>query len=135
MNKRNLFLVFFAGALFLPPLFSPAKAQGPAPAATAPQIARFDLDPPTRLMPGEAMIFRLTGTSGGQASVIIDGVNQRVALPEVMPGIYEGAYTLKKGDRLDYDTAVHGQLRLGKQQYTAVLSQPLVNTTAVATSN
>ena len=114
--------------------FGPAHAQGPASPIAAPGIERFDLDPPSRLVPGEAMIFRITGTSNGIASVRIDGVNGKVALHEVMPGIYEGAYTLRRGDRIDADSAVTGILRFGNNERTAVLRQPLVDATTVATS-
>ncbi len=109
-----------------------AQAQSHAEAITTPKIERFDLDPPARLVPGEALIFRLTGSSRANASVSIEGVNRKVALHEVMPGIYEGAYTIKKDDRIAFDSAVVGNLRRGNQELAAVLLQPLVETPAVA---
>ena len=125
-------LLVIAAALFLPPIFFPAQAQGPA--AAAPTIERFDLDPPERLVPGEALIFRLTGSPRANASVSIEGLNRKIALREVMPGIYEGAYTLRQGDQVSVDSAVTGNLRRGNQQLSAALGQPLVDTTAVAVS-
>lgn len=98
----------------------------------APRIERFDLDPPTRLLPGEALIFRLTGSSRGDASVSIQGVKEKVALREVMAGVYEGAYTIRNSDRIDVDSVVTGNLRLGNQELSTVLGQPLVDISAVA---
>jgi len=100
----------------------------------APRIERFDLDPPARLVPGEALIFRLTGTSRGNASVSIDGVNRKIALREVMARVYEGAYTIRTGDRIDVDSVVTGNLRHGNQELSTVLAQPLVDNSPVATS-
>lgn len=127
-------LLVIAAALFLPPIFFPAQAKAQGPAAAAPAIERFDLDPPGRLVPGEALIFRLTGSPRANASVSIEGVHRKIALREVMPGIYEGAYTLRQGDQVSVDSAVTGNLRRGNQQLSAALSQPLVDTTAVAVS-
>ena len=124
MKKLSMFLLI-AAWLFLPPVVFSAD---PAPA-----IQSFDLDPPTRLVPGEALIFRLTGTPRANASVKIEGVNRKVALREAMPGIYEGAYTIKAGDRVDLDSVVTGNLRVGGKEFNAVLGQSLVETPAVAT--
>ena len=134
MNKRSIFLVFFAGVLFLPPFFFPAQGQGPASATAAPRIERFDLDPPARLVAGEALIFRITGSPSCDAGVSIDGVDRMVPLREVMSGIYEGAYTIQTGDRIDVHSSVTGQLRYGSQELKTVLAQPLVDTTDVAVS-
>jgi hypothetical protein len=133
MKYERSMLLVIAAALFLPPFFFPAQAQGPA--AAAPAIERFDLDPPQRLVPGEALIFRLTGSPRANASVSIEGVNRKVALREVMPGIYEGVYTIRKGDQISVDSAVTGNLRRGTLELSAALGEPLVETsTAVAAS-
>jgi hypothetical protein len=114
--------------------FGPAQAQPPASQTVAPRIDRFDLDPPSRLVPGEALIFRLSGSPRCSASVTIDGVSDEIALNEVMTGVYEGAYTIRKGDRIDVDSAVIGNLRLGKQDFSTVLRQPLVENSPFAAS-
>jgi hypothetical protein len=124
-------LLIIAAALFLPPVFFPATAKAQAP---APTIERFDLDPPDRLVPGEALIFRITGSSRASASVSIEGVNRKIALREVIPGIYEGAYTIRSGDQISIHSAVSGNLRRGNQELSAALAQPLVETTSVATT-
>ncbi len=137
MKRRSIALVFIAAVLVLPPILFPsasARAQGPAVASAAPRIERFDIDPPGRLVPGEALIFRISGSSGGAASVRIGGVKGKLALPEVMTGIYEGAYTIKAGDEIGVDSLVIGSLRHGNQELSAVLGQPLVEHSAVASA-
>ena len=114
--------------------FGSAQAQGPASPVAAPRIERFDLDPPNRLVPGEALIFRLTGSPRGNASVMIDGASTKIALREVMTGIYEGSYTIRNGDRIEVDSVVIGNLRHGNQELSTVLGQPLVENVPVAAS-
>jgi hypothetical protein len=123
-------------AAFLPLLLpsGSARAQQPASPIAAPAIDRFDLDPPKRLAPGEALIFRISGSTRGSASVSIDGVRSRIALKEVMTGIYEGVYTIRNGDRIEIDTLVTGHLRLGKQEHSTFLRQALVEIPPVADS-
>ena len=140
MNSHPIARVF-APAVFLSLVllslgfsFGSAQAQGPASPIAAPRIERFDLDPPDRLVPGEALIFRLSGSARGKASVRIDGVGEKLALKEVMAGIYEGAYTIKNGDRIDLDSAVTGYLRHGNEELSTVLAQPLVENSPVAAS-
>ena len=133
-HKRSIVIVI-AAWLFLPPLaFSSGSpgAQPPAVEIVAPKIQRFDIDAPDSLKPGEALIFRISGTPRSNASVSIAGVKQKVALREVMSGIYEGAYTIKNDDRIDVDSVVTGHLRRGNQDIAAVLGQPLVDVSAVA---
>ena len=130
MKYKRATLLVIAAWLFLPPLvFSSTSAR-----AQAPSIERFDLDPPERLAPGEALIFRITGSARADASVNIEGVNRKIALREVMPGIYEGVYTIKAGDRIDVHSGVSGNLRRGNQELKTALAEPLVETTAIAIS-
>ena len=112
-----------------------ARAEAPVSIAAqiaAPRIERFDLDPPQSLAPGEALIFRITGSPRSTASVSIAGVKQKVALREVIAGVYEGAYTIRNDDRIDVESVVTGSLRHGNQQLSAVLGQPLVDVSALA---
>jgi len=95
---------------------------------TIPKIDRFDVDPPDRLVPGAELFFSLTGSPGGRASVRIAGVRGKLNLEEVRTGVYEGAYTVKNRDRLQSNSVVTGNLRLGKQERSMVLKQSLVET-------
>ena len=117
--------------------FSLARAADPlvAKLGSAPRIERFDLDPPARLVAGEALIFRITGSPRSHAGVSIEGVDHVVPLREVMNGIYEGAYTIRANDRIDVNSAVTARLRVGAQELKTVLAQPLVDTTAFASSS
>ena len=138
MKYKRATLFVIAAWLFLPPLVfssTSARAQGPASVASAPAIQSFDLDPPTRLVAGESLIFRLTGSPHARASVKIEGVNRNISLREAMPGIYEGAYTIRAGDRIDLDSVVTGNLRIGDREFKAILGQSLVETSAVAASD
>ena len=109
-----------------------ARAEAPAAQIAAPKIERFDLDAPKRLASGEALIFRITGTPRFSASVSIAGVKNNVALREVIAGVYEGAYTIKAGDRIYVDSVVTGHLRRGNRDIATVLGQPLVDVSALA---
>jgi len=99
---------------------------GTASASAAPNIDRFDVDPPNRLVPGAELFFTLSGSPGGSASVRIDGVMGKLALEEVRAGVYEGAYTVRNRDRIEVNTVVTGNLRLGNQERSKVLGQALV---------
>jgi hypothetical protein len=134
MDKR-LILLILAAWLFIPPLVFPsgsARAQQTASPMVAPRIDRFDLDPPKRLAPGEALIFRISGSPRGDASVTIDGVRGKVTLREVMTGIYEGVYTVANDDQIAVNSIVIGTLRLGNQERSTLLDQPLVENPRVA---
>jgi len=124
----------FASLAFLTLGFSlgTAQAEQSASIIVAPKIERFDLDAPQRLAAGEALIFRISGTPRANASVSIAGVKQKIALREVMTGVYEGAYTIKRDDRIDVDSVVTGHLSRGNQDIAAVLGQPLVDVSALA---
>lgn len=111
-------------------LVAGAAARWPGGAASAnatPRIERFEVDPPSSLVPGAELIFTLAGSPGGTASVRIDGVNGKLALEEIRPGVYEGAYTVRNRDRLAVNTVVTGNLRLGNQERSTVLGQALVD--------
>ena len=94
----------------------------------SPQIVRFELDAPIRLVAGETLIFRIAGSPDGTASIRIDGVKGKITLREVRAGVYEGAYTITQADRIDADSIVMGVLRVGNRERSTVLAQPLVET-------
>lgn len=98
---------------------------GSASARSSPKIDRFDVNPPNRLVPGSDLAFKLTGSPDAIASVRINGVKGKLNLEEVRPGVYEGAYTVRNRDRLEPNTVVTGNLRIGKQERSQVLSQSL----------
>jgi hypothetical protein len=80
-----------------------AAAPTPAPAPQQPQavaIQRFTAAQVDRLEPGTELKFALDGTAGQRVSFTIEGVASGIPMREVRAGHYEGAYVLKRGDRL-----------------------------------
>ena len=100
---------------------------GNGPANGMPKIDRFDVNPPNHLVAGSELIFTLEGSPDASASVRINGVRGKLALEQVRPGVYEGAYAIKNRDRIAPDTVVTGNLRLGTKEQSKVLGQSLVD--------
>lgn len=97
-----------------------------AVAAGAPKIDYFDVDPARQLVAGEELSLIMSGTSGGKASARIAGVKGKIVLEEVRPGIYEGSHTIKRRDRIEANSVVTGQLRIGERETNAVLGKSLL---------
>lgn len=64
------------------------------------KIERFTVVPVKQIEPGAELRFSLNGLRGGSADVQIPGLASHVPLREVHPGVYEGAYTIRKQDNL-----------------------------------
>jgi outer membrane lipoprotein SlyB len=102
------------------------RAADAAAAAAAPRITRFEAEPAASLASGADLFFSLSGSSGGKASVRINGVKGKLFLQEVAAGVYEGAYTVKDRDRILANSAVTATLLLGNREVSAVLGQSLL---------
>lgn len=76
------------------------------------KIDRFGVDPVSKLEPGVELHFSLKGSPGGEAEVVVPGIDKKVSLREVSPGTYEATYTLRKQDKAK-----------SKSQIVATLSQ------------
>lgn len=63
-------------------------------------ILDFQVAAPNRLRPGEEVKFVIKGFAGGQARVVISGIDKTVPLREVTRGSYEGGYVIRRGDKL-----------------------------------
>ncbi len=63
-------------------------------------ISDFQVTAPNRLRPGEEVNFVIKGFAGGQARVVISGIDKAVPLREVTRGSYEGSYVVRRGDKL-----------------------------------
>ncbi len=103
-----------------------AYAQQATSAPALPRIHGFDVDPATRLTAGHDLVFTLYGSPGGIATVRINGAVDRFPLEEVEAGVYEGTYTIKSRDRIDAETAVTANLRLGNRIATELLDESLL---------
>jgi hypothetical protein len=116
--------------------YSLAEAMGSAPAASAPpmvvqpplvalppaRIERFAMAPIDRVEPGAELRFSLEGMAGAQVMVDLPGVANDVALREVRPGQYEGAYTIRRSDNLNMSRPIVATLRAGERVATANLA-------------
>jgi len=99
---------------------------GSAPTGVAPSIQSFVVAPTSRIEPGAELLFTLVGTPGGNASVRMRGVEGKIFLNEDTAGTYRGSYTIKYRDRVNNDTDVTADLRVGTRQAVATLRDPLV---------
>lgn len=71
------------------------------------------------LTPGAELVFHLTGTAGGQATLRMDGSNNVVTLSETSQGSYEGVYTLNSRDRVAPSSQIHASLKAAGHTATA----------------
>jgi hypothetical protein len=65
------------------------------------RIDGFDLEQVASLAPGTVLNFSVFATPGASASVLIEGSPRLLELRETQPGVYEGAYAIRPGERLD----------------------------------
>ena len=105
----------------------PASAQATTYRAVAqtPRITGFDVEQVAELTPGTELNFTVWGTPGAQAALQIDGARRAIVLVEVSPGVYKGAYTISRRDRLVTDARVSANLRDGNRVGTATLEENL----------
>ena len=90
-------------------------ARSPAPHAVA-RISAFTVTARDRVRPGDELEFVLTGAPNGAARVKVQGVPARIVLTEVQRGVYEGRYTLRRGDRVTRDLDATAFLVVNKQE-------------------
>ena len=90
-------------------------ARSPAPSA-ATGIAAFTVTAPERARPGDELVFALSGQPAGKARVQVEGVVKSIALTEVRRGVYEGSYTLRRGERINRNLVATGYLTVNRQE-------------------
>ena len=96
----------------------------PPPPVAALKIERFTVAPIDKVEPGAELRFSLNGLPGGAAEVDLPGV-ARVPMQEVRPGVYEGAYTLRRTDNLTPSRPIVASLRVGNETVRSNLTQGL----------
>ena len=99
---------------------APPQAQQAPPQQQAQQqrplaINRFSVAPVAKLEPGEELKFQLEGTPGARVSFTIENVAANVPMREVAPGRYEGAYTIRRLDKLTGGVPIFATLEAGGQ--------------------
>lgn len=103
----------------------PAGISRPPVAAAAPsalKIDRFFMAPIDKIEPGSELRFTLNGMPGGVAEFDIPGIADNVRMREARPGVYEGAYTLRRQDRLTPSRPIVATLRVGDRSVTSAMT-------------
>lgn len=113
----------FPAGMANPPVAAPLPV--PVPPVAVLKIERFTVAPIDRIEPGAELRFSLNGPPGGSAEFDIPGVVDHVPMREVRPGVYEGAYTLRRLDNLTPSRPIVATLRVGDRSVKASLTQPL----------
>jgi outer membrane lipoprotein SlyB len=86
-----------------------AGAPDPAP-LVMPQITGYTVTAPDRIRPGDELRFTMSGTPGGRARVVVQGITDSIALSEVRPGVYEGGHVMRRDDKLRGTLVADGYL-------------------------
>lgn len=98
----------------------------PPPVAAMPVIEKFGVTPVAKIEPGAELRFTAAGTPNGRAMLTIDGVVQGVPMPEVRPGRYEGAYTIRRNDNFPASLNITMALEANGQVSRSRLNQALL---------
>lgn len=109
-----------------PPVASQPPPPVPPPAAPPLAIERFTVVPVARIEPGAELRFAAVGTPGARATLSIDGVVQGIAMQEVRPGRYEGAYTIRRNDNFPPSLNIVATLEGNGQTIRSRLNQALL---------
>jgi len=94
--------------------------------AAVPHVDRFDVRGSDDLGPGNDLRFTVFGTPGAKVDVQIAGTTGVFMLPEVRPGEYAGAYTIRRSDNIAPDAPVTATIRANGRYTTAALGRPLL---------
>ena len=106
----------------------PAVTVVPAPVVQGmPAITAFGVVPVNKIEPGADLKFTMSGTPGGTASFIIDGVTREVPMREVKSGQYEGSYTIRRMDNFPAAINITGTLEANGRTVRSGLNQSLLS--------
>lgn len=124
---RTIWKILLFSLAGLLPLAGAVQAQtGP------PVIRNFSVDQVPELTPGTELIFRVSGSAGGNLQLDIEGVANPLGLTETNAGTYAGAYTISIRDKVTPTSRVLATLRLDARQTTVTLGQTLLTEAAHA---
>jgi hypothetical protein len=102
----------------------------PAASTDKLKIDRFTIVPLKKIEPGAELRFSLTGMRGGVADIEITGIMNHISMREVRPGVYEGAYTIRRQDNLTSSRALVATLWQGEKSVKANLNRSWVSSEA-----
>ena len=109
-----------------PPVAARPAVPPPVPPSAPLAIERFGVTPVARIEPGAELRFVAFGTPGARATFTIDGIVQNVAMGEVRPGRYEGAYTIRRNDNFPPSLNITAALEANGQVARLRLNQALL---------
>ena len=89
------------------------------------QISTFNVTAPDGTSPGDELTFALSGTPGAKVRVAVQGIDNAITLSEVSRGSYEGAYVIRRQDRLGSELNVEGFLLNGRRETSQRFQQRL----------
>jgi outer membrane lipoprotein SlyB len=89
------------------------------------RVDGIDVEQVAHLTPGTVLRFSVFGTPAADATLRIRGASRTVPLEEVLPGVYEGSYTIDAQDRIGPGGRVTATLRREGLVVQSVLEEPL----------
>jgi hypothetical protein len=111
------------GRLAAAPAQPQAQPQQPARPPAPLAISRFSATPVDKFEPGAELKFQLQGTPGARASFSIENVIANVPMRETSPGHYEGAYTIRRLDRIPSGVQIVATLEANNQAVRTTLDR------------
>lgn len=99
---------------------------GSAGTLFAQQIDGLQVNSDAGVAPGSTLRFTLEGTPRSQAQVTLNVNNGKVSVPmrEARPGVYQGAYTVKRSDRIDPNGLVATRITTGNRWVATNFTYP-----------
>jgi len=126
MNSRLHTRLAVALFLGLPGAMSfvavPAVAQNRA--AAAPEIEDLEVNANSGVSPGSTLRFKMRGSPRGKARVQLQGSEVAVSLRETARGVYNGSYTIRRGDNIDPKRLIRTSLSVDSQTAVSDYSFP-----------
>jgi len=98
----------------------------------SPEVRGLEVSSDNGMYPGSRLRFVLHGSPRAEASVHIRGIEGRIPLREVEPGVYVGRYVVARGDRIEEGSPVRAILSRGDRTVTANYNLPDLGRIAAA---
>lgn len=97
-----------------------------------PEVRGLEVSSDNGIYPGSRLRFVLRGSPRSEAAVHICGIEGRIPLREVEPGLYVGRYVVARGDRIEEGIPVRAILSRGDRTVTANYNLPDLGRVALA---
>ena len=103
-----------------------AASSTAAGATPATFIERFSVTPISKIEPGAELKFNLAGLARSKASFSIEGIVKDAPMVETQPGVYEGAYTIRRLDNFPPAINITATLESNGRAVRSRLAQSLL---------